>query len=83
MSAWQVYGSANLFWGDSESDEQRREVLCERVKRSNLANAGGLRELLASQNLDELVEDLEAALRVSYLERQQQSPQDAAIDLTR
>ena len=78
-----MYGALNLFWGGVESDEQRRLVLCERVKRTNLANAGVARALLVSHNLDQLLADREAVLRVAYWERQQQTQADAVVDLTR
>ena len=78
-----MYGALNLFWGGVESDEQRRLVLCERVKRTNLANAGVARALLVSHNLDQLLADREATLRLSYFERQQQSLEGAVIDSTR
>jgi hypothetical protein len=66
----------------AQVDERLRKVLGEQVKRSNLIKAGVARELLASQNLDQLLADLEVALRVSYLEWQQQSRSDKTVDLT-
>jgi hypothetical protein len=48
-----------------------------------LANAGVARALLVSHNLDQLLADREATLRLSYFERQQQSLEGAVIDLTR
>ena len=64
-------------------DERMNKVLGEQVRWTNLIRAGVQRELLLTQDLDQLLADREAVLRVAYWERQQQTQADAVVDLTR
>jgi cell division protein ZapA (FtsZ GTPase activity inhibitor) len=63
-------------------DERMNKVLGEQVRWTNLIRAGVPRELMLTHDLDQLLSDREAALRVSYWERQQQTQSDAIADLT-
>ena len=67
----------------AQVDEQINEALGRQVRWTNLIRAGVPRELLLTQDLDQLLADREATLRLSYFERQQQSLEGAVIDLTR
>ena len=66
----------------AQVDERISKVLAEQVRWTNLIRAGVPRELMLTQDLDQLLSDREAALRVSYWERQQQTQSDAIADLT-
>jgi hypothetical protein len=66
----------------AQVDERTNKVLAEQVRRTNLIRAGVPRKLLLTQDLDQLLANREAALRVAYWERQQQTESDAVVDLT-
>jgi hypothetical protein len=66
----------------TQVDEHTNKVLAEQVRRTNLIRAGVPRKLLLIQDLDQLLANREAALRVAYWERQQQTESDAVVDLT-
>ena len=66
----------------AQVDEQINEALGRQVRWTNLIRAGVPREHLLTQDLDQLLADREAVLRVAYWERQQQTQADAVVDLT-
>ena len=66
----------------AQVDEQINEALGRQVRWTNLIRAGVPREHLLTHDLDQLLADREAVLRVAYWERQQQTQADAVVDLT-
>ena len=78
-SYWPVMAVALII---AQVDERINKVLAEQVRWTNLIRAGVPRKLLLTQDLDQLLADREAALRVAYWERQQQTQADAVVDLT-
>jgi hypothetical protein len=66
----------------AQVDERINKALGRQVRWTNLIRAGVPRELLPTQDLDQLLANREGVLRDAYWERQQQTQADAVVDLT-